>query len=148
MDGVSSASAVLSLTVQLISTTRDIINFLREIQDSPEELRSTIDFLTQLGSNLEGVKFLVKEQGCCADLPYSTTPISNALKICESKIKLVEQCVDKFKGVLNCRSEARKKWTSFKHVLKKGDIQKLHDQLDNASNNLQMALLINANRIG
>lgn len=118
MDGASSAFAVVSLTIQLISTTREIIHFLREIRDSPEELRSTIEFLVHFRDNLEGVKCLLEEQISCVDLPSSITSISNALNACESKIKLVEQYVNKFRGVLDGRAQVRKKWASFKHVLK------------------------------
>lgn len=148
MDGISSASAVISLTVQLISTTRDIINFLREIQDAPEELLSTIEFLDQLRGNLEEVKCLVEEQSLCVDLPSSVASIRAALKICESKIVLVEQCVNKFKGVLDRRSQVRKKWASLKHVLKKEEIKRLQKQLKWATKSLHTALMINVNRIG
>ena len=146
MDGISSASAVVSLTVQLLSTTRDVILFLRDIQNSPEELRSTIEYLDQLRSNLEGVKSLVEEQTSCADLP-SIECISDALRICESKIGLVELCVNKFKGIPNCPSPVRRRWASIKHVLKKGEIQRLRDQLESASRSLQTALEINLSKI-
>ena len=148
MDGISSASAVLALTVQLISTTRDIINFLREIQDSPEELLDTIEFLVQLRGNLEEVKRLVEEQSRCVDLPSSVASSKNALKGCESKIMLVEQCVNKFKGVFDRRSQVRKKWASLKPVLKNGEIKRLQKQLKCATESLQTTLIININRLG
>ena len=148
MDGISSASAVVSLAAQLIVTTRDVINFLREIRDSPEELRSTIELLALLRGNFEQVKRLVEEQSVCVDIQSSLVSIGNALTFCESKIALVEQCVNKFKGVFDHRSSARKKWTSFKHVLKKGEIKRLQDQLGDARSNLQLALAIDANGIG
>ena len=148
MDGISSASAVVSLSAQLIVTTRDIINFLREIRDSPEELRCTIDLLDLLRGNFEQVNRLVEERNACVDLPFSVASIGNALTFCESKITLVEQCVNKFKGVLDHRSSARRKWASFKHVLKKGEIKRLQDQLGEARNNLHLALTIDADGIG
>ena len=148
MDGISSASAVVSLSAQLIVTTRDVINFLREIRDSPEELRCTIDLLDLLRGNFEQVKRLVDERNLCVDHPFSIVHIGNALTFCESKITLVEQCVNKFKGVLDHRSFARKKWASFKHVLKKGEIKRLQDQLGEARGNLQLALDIETNEIG
>ncbi|CAD6579828.1 MAG: hypothetical protein ASARMPREDX12_009377 [Alectoria sarmentosa] len=148
MDGKSSASAALSLTFQLILTTRDIINFLREIQDSPGELLGTIECLDQFRGNLEEVKCLVEEQSACVDLPSSTASISNALKICESKIQLIENCATRFKGVFDRRSQVRRTWTPFKHVLKKEDLQRLQSQLGFATKYLQTALIINANRLG
>ena len=148
MDGISSASAVVSLSAQLIVTTRDVIKFLREIRDSPEELRSTIELLDLLRGNLEQVKCLVQERTVCVNLPVSVVSIVNALRFCESKIALVEQCVNKFKGVLDHRSSARKRWASFKHVLKKGEIERLQDQLGEARNNLHLALAIDADGIG
>ena len=148
MDGISSASAVVSLTAQLIVTTRDIINFLREIRDSPEELRSTIELMGLLQGNFEQVKRLVEERTVCEDIRSSVVSIGNALTFCESKIALVQQCVNKLKGVLDHRSSARKKWASFKHVLKKGEIKRLQDQLGEAMINLQLALAIDANEIG
>ena len=144
MDGISSASAVVSLTVQLISTTRDIINFLREIQDSPEELRCTIESLDQLRCIFEVVKSSLETRNNYVDLPPPPLLVSNALKICESKITVVELCVNKFKLVLDGQSLVRKKWASFKHVLKKGEIRKLQDQLDKSTSNLQLALNIDA----
>ena len=148
MDGISSASAVVSLSAQLIVTTRDVINFLREIRDSPEELRCTIELLDLLRGNFEQVKRLVEERSVCVDLPFSVVSISNALMFCESKITLVEQCVNKFKGVLDHRSSARIKWASFKHVLKKGEIKRLQGQLGEARKNLQLSLIIDADGIG
>ena len=147
MDGVSSASAVVSLTVQLISTTRDVINFLRAIRDSPEELRSTIECLDQLRGNFEEVQSLVEEQTSCVYLPSSIENISHALRICESKIGLVELCVSKFNKIHKGSSSARKTWSSFKHVLNKGEIQRLRDQLESATKSLQSALTINSNRL-
>lgn len=145
MDGISSASAVVSLAAQLIVTARDVINFLREIRDSPEELRYTIDLLVLLRGNFEQVKRLVEERNVTTDLPISVGYIGSALTICESKITLVEQCVNKFKGVLGHRSSARRKWASFKHVLKKGEIKRLQDQLEEARQHLHSALIIDTN---
>ncbi len=147
MEGIASASAVVSLTVQLISTTRDIINFLREIQGSPDELRDMLESLNQTESRLDLVKCLVEEQSSCVDLPSSIASISGALNICEKKIKLVEQCVDKFKGVIDGRSQVHKKWASFKLVLRKGEIRKLHEQLKSATQCLHEALMINNNML-
>lgn len=147
MDGISSASAVISLAAQLIVTTRDVINFLREIQDSPEELRCTIESLELLRGIFEEAKRLVEEQIACVTLPSSIVSISGALKFCESKITTVEQYVNKFKGVFDRQSSVRKKWTSIRHVLGKGEIQRLQDQLKFATENLQAALVINMNRL-
>ena len=147
MDGVSSASAVVALTVQLISTTRDILTFLKEIKNSPDELHGTIEVLQQLRRNLEVVKCLVEEQSSCVDLPLSIESIHDALEKCESKVKEVEQYLNKFKGVIDCPSQVGKKWASFKLVLKKREIKGLQDKLKSARSNLQMALDINANRL-
>ena len=147
MDGISSASAVVSLATQLIVTTRDVTNFLREIQDSPEELRCTIESLDLLRGNFEEVKRLVEEQIACVDLPSSIGSISDALAFCESKIKSVEQLVNKFKGVLSGRSFVRKKWESLKHVLGKREIKRLQYQLKLATETLQLALVTNMNRL-
>ena len=148
MDGISSASAVVSLSAELIGTTRDVINFLREIRDSPEEFRCTIELLDLLRGNLEQVKCLVEERNICVDLQLSVASINDALTFCESKIALVEQCVAKFKGVFHHQSSIRKKWASFRHVLKKGEIKRLQDQLGEARRNLQLALTINGDGIG
>ena len=148
MDGISSASAVVSLSAQLIGTTRDVINFLREIRDSPEELRFTIELLDLLRGNLEQVKRLVEARNVRVDLQSSVASISDALTFCESKIALVEECVANFKGVFHHQSSVRKKWASFKHVLKKGEIQRLQDQLGEARRNLQLALTIDGEGLG
>ena len=146
MDGVSSASAVVALTVQLLSTTRDVIDFLREIQDSPEGLRSLIEFLDQLQRNLEDAKSLVGEQDSSIDLPSSLGSIINAIRICESKIKLFEQIVNNVKGVFDRQSRVRRKWASIKHVMKRGEIQRLQTQLSHATQNLHTALTINVTK--
>ena len=147
MDGISSASAVVSLSAQLLVTTRDVINFLREIRDSPEELRFTIELLELLQGNLEQVKGLIEARNVCVDLQSSVASISDALTFCESKIALVEQCIAKFKGVFHYQSSVRKKWASFKHVLKKGEIKRLQDQLGEARRELQFALIIAGDRL-
>lgn len=148
MDGISSASAVVSLSAQLIVTTRDVINFLREIRDSPEELRFTIELLGLLRGNFEQVKCLIEERNVYVDLQFSVALINDALTLCESKIAMVEQCVAKFKGVFHHQSSVRKRWASFKHVLKKGEMKRLQGHLGEARWNLQLALTINGNGIG
>lgn len=148
MDGISSASAVVSLAAQLIVTTRDVINFLREIQDSPEELRYTVELLDLLQDNFEEAKHLVEERNACIALPSSSASIIKALRFCESRITLVNLCVNKFKGALDRQSTIRKRWVSLKHVLKKKEIQRLQDQLTSAINTLQTALITDMNRVG
>lgn len=147
MDGISIGSAVLSLTVQLISTTHNVLKFLREFQDSPEELRCTIEFLDQLGSILEDVRSLVEEQSSGVHPLCSIASISNALQFCGKEIGLVEQCVEKFKGVLGGASPLRKRWASFKHVLNKGDMERLQDHLKDAGSVINTALVTNMNRL-
>ena len=139
---------MVSLAAQLIMSTRDIINLLREIRDSPEELRCTIELLNQLQGNLEGVKWLVEEQNSCVDLPSLIAPISSALRLCEGKITLVDQCLKRFKRDLDHGSSIRRQWASFKHVLKKGEMNRLQDQLREATIHLQLALIINTGGIG
>lgn len=148
MDGISSASAVISLAAQLIVTIRDVINFLQEIQDSPEELRCTIGYLDQLRDNLEGAKRLVEERIACVDLPSSVVSIGKALEFCHSKIAPVELFVNRFKGALDSRSFFRKKWASLQYVVKKGEIKRLQNQLRDAIRNLQTALMIDVGWIG
>lgn len=142
MDGISTASAVVSL----ISTVRDVIIFLREIRDSPEELHCTIEYFERLRTQSEAVNSLVDEQRSCVDLPDPAS-LTSALRTCEININAAEICLKKFKGVFNGQSPLRKKWASFKHVLKKAEIRKLQDHLERALGILQTALLVNNSAI-
>lgn len=124
MDGISSASAVVALAVQLISTTRDVVKFFQEIQNSPDELLNALEFLRQFEGNLKEVENLIERQVSYMDL-NSTAAISSDSRVCETKIQSFEQCVNKCKGVLDRKSPMRKTWASFKLVLKKGEIQNI-----------------------
>lgn len=144
MDGVASAFAVISLAVQLVDTVQEIRDFLRSVQNAPNELIKLVETLEQLHGTLNQVKHLLKQQYSILRLPGSPVFMENALQNCSRKISTLEKVVNEAKNTLARQSRVKRTLAVMKLVSKKEDLQKMQSQLLHAEMRLQTAMLSNS----
>ena len=144
MDGVSSAFAVVSLSIQLVETGEKISQFLTSVQDAPSEVIKLGQNLDQLNTTLKQVSYLLEQQYLILRLPGSPVFITNALGICERRIKTLEDVIQRVKKSMDHPKRVQRSWAAIKFVSKKEDIQEMQSQLRDAETGLQMAMLSNS----
>ena len=144
MDGVASAFAVVSLAVQLVDTVQEIRDFLRSVQNAPNELIKLVETLEQLHSTLSQVKHLLEQQYSILRLPGSPVFMESALQNCNRKISTLEKAINKAKVSIARQSLVKRTWATMKLVSKKEDIQQMQSQLLHAETGLQTAMLSNS----
>lgn len=144
MDGVSSAFAVVSLSIQLVETGEKISKFLTSVQDAPSEVVKLGQTLDQLNSTLKQVSYLLEQQYLVLRLPGSPVFITNALENCERRIKMLEDVIQKAKMSMDHRNAVKRSWAAMRFVSKKEEIQEMQNQLRDAEAGLQTAMLSNS----
>jgi hypothetical protein len=148
MDGLSAVAsgiAVVSLTIQLVDSVREMRRFFRDVSDAPKELRRLIDLLEQLELILENVGALVQRQQQDAvptELDVSGS-ILRAINMCQSKLEMLEDVVEAAKKTMAATNKAARTFGSFKLACKKKDIEEFESQLHDAVNLLQLAMTTN-----
>lgn len=144
MDGVASAFAVVSLAIQLVETVQEMRDFLRSVQNAPNELIKLVETLEQLHGTLTQVKYLLEQQYSMLRLPGSPVFMENALQNCNKKISTLEKIVNEAKVSFARQSRVKRTWAAMKLVYKKEDIQKMQTQLLYVETGLQTAMLSNS----
>jgi len=100
MDGLSVAAsgmAVISLTIQLLDSIREIQRFMRNILNARTELKRLIDLLDQLILILENIGSLIdKQEGRMTDANIISN-ILRAMKTCECKLSILRNVVESAK---------------------------------------------------
>jgi len=146
MDPLSTAAsgiAVISLTIQLAGSVREIHRFLRSINEAPNELKRLIDLLEQLDLILDGIGALQSKQKDQDGVPNMHAAVIRALQKCQSRLELLAGVVDKAKNGLNKSSKVSRTWASLKLTLKKRDMDEFESRLEQAMINLQTAIMMN-----
>lgn len=146
MDPLSTAAsgiAVISLTIQLAGSVREIHRFLRSINEAPNELKRLVDLLEQLDCILDGIRALQPKQKDQDGIPNMHAAVIRALQDCQSKLKLLASFVDKAKNRLNTSGKVSKTWASLKLMLKKKDLDEFESRLERAMIGLQTAMMMN-----
>ena len=143
MDGVSTAFAAVSITLQLVGTVKEVSKFLKEVKDAPKEITRLADALSQLESLLVTAQGIVEQQNDIKGLPSSINVVSDALQRCESTIKKLETSIDTLKAYFKGQCRVRKTWASVKTVMRQEEVERVHGQVEAAMGNLQSAILLN-----
>lgn len=144
MDGVSSASAVVSLAIQLLETVQEIRDFLRSVHHAPSELIKLVETLEQLHGTLNQVRHLLEQQYSILRLPGSPVFMESALQNCNRKIITLEKVVNEAKVSLGWQNRVKRTWAAMKLAYKKEDMQEMQTQLLHAETGLQTAMLSNS----
>ena len=144
MDGVSSGFAVVSLAIQLVETGEKISNFLKSVQDAPNEVIRLGQTLDQLNSTLKQVSYLLEQQYQVLRLPGSPVFITNALKNCENTIMRLEGAIEKAKRSIGHHNRINRSWAAMRFVSRKEEIREMQDQIRDTEAGLQTAVLSNS----
>ena len=147
MDGVSSALAVVSFSIQLIGTIRKAQIFLKEVRNAPEELANLVDTLDQFEHLLVATNNLVEQQDSTGNLPGAIVNIASVLQRCQGTIKKLDDAVLTINSYFETQNRGRKVWASMKTVVKRDHIEKLRKQIQENISNLQTALLLNSSHL-
>ena len=143
MDGVSTAFAAISITLQLVGTVKEASKFLKEVKDAPKEITRLADALSQFESLLVTAQAIVERQNTMKGLPSSITVVSDALQRCEVTVKRLEVSVVALKAYFKGQRRIRKTWASVKTVMKQDEVERVHGQVEAAMGSLQSAILLN-----
>ena len=135
---------MVSLAIQLVETGEKISKFLSSVQDAPSEVTKLGQTLDLLNSTLKQVSYLLEQQYEVLRLPGSPVFITNALGDCETRIKTLENVIQKANISMDHRNRVHRSWAAMRFVSKKEDIQEMQSQLRDAQFGLQTAMLSNS----
>ena len=144
MDGVSAIFAVVSLGIQLAGTIRQVTDFLRSVENAPDEIKRLVEILDQLCGTLEHVKNLIQQQSSILDLPGSYVSIVSALRGCEKRVIKLERLINSLKRYVDRNHMFQKAWGALKTILKKEEIVELRRQLYEDMMSLQLSISMNS----
>lgn len=144
MDGVASGFAVVSMAIQIAGTVQKIRDFLRSVQNAPNELTKLIETLEQLHGTLNQMRHLLEQQYWILRLPGSPVFMESALQNCSRKVSTLEKAVDNAKSTLARQSRVKRTWAAMKLVSEKEDPREMQSQLLHAETGLQTAMLSNS----
>jgi hypothetical protein len=148
MDGLSAAAsgvAVVSLALQLVGSVRDIHRFLRQVSESPKELKRLIDLLEQLELVLQNIGMLVESQrkhNGNGDVDVSPS-VLGAIEACKNKVAILERVVETAKKHSFITNKTTRTLGSFKLACKKREIEEFESQLHDAVSLLNLAMTAN-----
>jgi len=150
MDGLSAAAsgiAVVSLAIQLVDSVREIQRFLRDVSDAPKELKRLLELLNLLEFTIEKIGMLMEKQRQNSKDYDSGSDVSEivlrAMKMCESKLSMLQSVVETAKKASLSESKARKSLGSLRLACKKRDIEDFENQLQHAVSILDLAMTMN-----
>ena len=147
MDVASGVFAVVSLSLQLAETVKKVDNFLRDVQNAPDELKRLVDTLDQFDLILVQVKTYVEQQSRINGLPGCIDVIERTLHSCESNVRKLDSYVNVFQPLFNGKGQRRKLWASIKTVVKKEEIVQMRGLILQDISSLQAAMLINISHL-
>jgi hypothetical protein len=98
LSGFASGIAIVSLSLQLIQTTRVIKTFAQNVKDAPKELERLVASLGRLEALLEAVCTMVEQQSSLQGqhFPAPSKTISNSLESCKKSLQPLLDIVAKF----------------------------------------------------
>jgi len=135
------ATAVVSLALQIPPTIQSITEFLRTIKEVPDELTTLIETMDQMQANVNQVRGLMEQQFSEARLAGSPMLLLNALKACERNIKALGLLVEQVKDGLGAKNVKKRAWTNMSIQSKKARLRELESHLRAAMSNLDSAVL-------
>ena len=144
MDGVSTVFAVVSFGVQLAGTIQATSDFLRSVQNAPDELLGLVDLLDQLQGTLGHVHDLIEQQSSVLTSPGSLRSIAAALQNCEKSLKKLKSLVDQLKRSLDRQHRIQRAWAFLRTVLNKEELLELRKQIQESLITLQLSISINS----
>lgn len=115
---------------------------LRAVKEAPDFLSRLRDALHHVVLVLTYVNAPIRQQDTIGSL-RSSTEYLNALRRCWTTMMSLDSFVKELKVSLSRQYWIRRKWTSFKTVFRKENIENLQDQVREARASLEFAHLLN-----
>jgi hypothetical protein len=148
MEGLSVAAsgiAVVSLTVQLVDSIREIQSFLRRVSDAPKELKRLLGLLEQLELILESIHIIVeKQRKHSPGLDVSVcASILRAVSTCRDRLVLLGDVVSSVKKASSTNGKVQKSLECFRLACKKKDIEEFETLLQQAVSILDLTMTMN-----
>ena len=147
MEVASGVFAVISLSFQLGETVKTVNNFLRDVQNAPDELTRLVDTLDRFNLILVEVKTYVEQLSGFDGLPGRIDVIERTLHSCESNVRKLDSYVNVFHNLFNGKGQRRKIWALMKTVVKKEEMAQMRDLILQDMSSLQFAMVINLSRL-
>ncbi|MCJ1235045.1 hypothetical protein MMC14_003009 [Varicellaria rhodocarpa] len=137
MEGLSTASgviAVLSLTVQLANSVKELYEFWSSIQEAPAEVRDIVANLKLLSCVLENIIEFEAGQN------YINTDdtLKDVLESCGLKVRRFTDLVSSFEKGFVSKKRTIRTWAALKAVLKAEKVKQFRTALEE----LKMTLLL------
>ncbi|KAL9630070.1 MAG: hypothetical protein Q9164_006598, partial [Protoblastenia rupestris] len=126
MEGLTSAAggiAVVSLAVQLAGSVNKLYDFWNSVKEAPEDIHAISMDLGLLSSVLTRIAHEAQQVETQAIL----VP---ALNGCWAKAKILTTLLNEIEPGFASTSSRVRKWTSFKAVLKRGQLKKFQEALE------------------
>jgi len=114
MDGASSALGLVGVALQLADGLQKLVEFWKLVKDAPAEINTLFLDLQVLSATLDERRKL----GHVIPINGNSEGI---LKISETKLRKLQDRVEKAKAGLNTASGKKVAWAKFKIALNKGD---------------------------
>jgi hypothetical protein len=147
MDGLSAATGiagVISLAIQLGQTAITLVKFFDTISDAPNEVIRLRDLLRLIYATSSGVRNALE---CQRRLHGGTVAgaedICDALTVCQRKLALIQDLLDKTENVQCGRTLVSRSWAKFRLAGKKDTISEFERQLGQGLDVLNVLLTAN-----
>jgi len=138
------ATAVVSLALQIPSTIQSITEFVRTIKEVPDELTTLIETMDQMQANVNQVRGLMEQQFSDARLVGAPVFLLNPLKACERRVNALRLLVEQVKGGLGSKNVKVRTWASLHVQSRKVRLGELNRQLRDALGDLHLAMSCNS----
>ena len=136
MDGLSSfasATAVVSLAVQLADSIKKLYDFCESVHEAPEEVRNITADLKLLSAVLSEITLNAEQES-------SEGTLRIVLNQCTVKVGALIALINEIEPGFASNSCRVRKWSAFKAVLKDKKLKKLHVVLEGLKTTLILAL--------
>ena len=138
MEGLSTASgviAVLSLTIQLANSIKELYEFWGSIEEAPGEVRDIVANLKLLSSVLDNIiQFEAGTNHVIAD-----DTLKDVLESCVLRVKRFTDLVSPFERGFVSKKRAIRTWAALKAVLKAEKVKQFRTALEELKTTLLLA---------
>ena len=139
MEGLSAAAsgiAVVSVAIQLAESFKKLSDFWKSIKEAPEDIRA-------ISTDLDLVSSVLAEIARDTQHVAPDDTLIAVLNACWDKVKLLTGIVNQIEPGFASASLRVRKWTSFKAVLRRGELIKFQEGLERLKSTL---LLVQQNQ--
>lgn len=147
LSAVASGMAVVSLSLQLVQSTKAITTFLRDIKQAPTELTRLTESLERFTGILEDVHQILEEQESKVKISPPAS-MFKSLNACKTHLRPLKDIVDRYATSSHGYSSKRSRlWKDLKLGLKAKEISVFEDKIERDMVALNIAMSTNLQRV-